>query len=257
MQFAPAPTKRKKDIDVLERLQKIMARAGVASRRDCQEIIKHGRVRVDGDVVTDTGFKVDPEISEIKVDKRVLVMPRLIYLAMNKPKNVVTTMDDPQKRRTVASFLPVLEQTVKPAGRLDYATEGLLIFSNDGELILRLTHPRYGVWKTYIATVRGILSERQVKRLENGVRIEGRKTAQAKVQVMSVDEKKERTVVRIEIHEGRKHQVRLMFETVGSFVYELQRTRIGPITLGKLRPGQCRMLSKIEIDKLRKEVNLT
>lgn len=245
-----------RNLAVLERLQKVMARAGIASRRDCQEIIRQGRVRVDGDVTHDTGFKVDADISEIRIDKRVLVVPRLVYLVMNKPKNVVTTMDDPQKRRTVADYLPALDQVVKPAGRLDFATEGLLLFTNDGELILRLTHPRYGIWKTYFAKVRGPLTKRQIDRLTKGVHIEGRKTSPAKVELISSDTKSGRSNVKIEIHEGRKHQVRLMFEAVGSMVYELERTKMGPITMGKLRPGQSRMLSKIEVDKLKAAVNL-
>lgn len=241
---------------VLERLQKVMARAGIASRRECQEIIKNGRVRVDGDVVHDTGFKVDPDVSEIRIDNRVLVIPKLVYLVMNKPKNVVTTMDDPQRRRTVADLLPALDHVVKPAGRLDFATEGLLLFTNDGELILRLTHPRYGIWKTYIAKVRGPLTKRQIERLSKGVHIEGRKTSPAKVELISSDAKSGRSTVKIEIHEGRKHQVRLMFEAVGSMVYELERTKMGPITLGKLRSGQSRMLSKVEVDKLKAAVKL-
>lgn len=239
-----------------ERLQKFLARAGVASRRECKKLIADGKIRVNGDIVRETGAKIDPEIDRVSIGKRTIPPPRLIYFAMYKPKGYVTTMDDPQGRRTVRDLLPDHDVVVKPAGRLDYNTEGLLIFTNDGELIARLTHPRYGVWKTYLIEARGEVSEKHADRLRKGVFYDGRRTSPAKVRINSFDPTKRRTTLEMEIHEGRKHQVREMMRIIGAPVLALKRTRVGQVTLGKLRPGECRMLAKTEVDKLKRAAGI-
>ncbi len=241
---------------MLERLQKVMATAGVASRRKCQEIIKQGRVKVDGKVVLETGFKVNPNIARIEVDGVLLKNTKLVYLVMNKPKGCVTTMSDPQKRKTVVDYLPEINERVKPVGRLDYNTEGLLLFTNDGELMARLTHPKYGVWKTYEVEVYGEMTAKEAQKLERGVLIEGRKTSEAKVKILGYDAKNKKSKVEISIHEGRKHQVKNMFLAIGKKVINLKRIKYATLTLKKLRKGECKMLSKVEVQKLRKSVGL-
>lgn len=241
---------------MLERLQKVMATAGVASRRKCQEIIKQGRVKVDGKVVLETGFKVNPNIARIEVDGVLLKNTKLVYLVMNKPKGCVTTMSDPQKRKTVVDYLPEINERVKPVGRLDYNTEGLLLFTNDGELMARLTHPKYGVWKTYEVEVYGEMTAKEAQKLERGVLIEGRKTSEAKVKILGYDAKNKKSKVEISIHEGRKHQVKNMFLAIGKKVINLKRIKYATLTLKKLRKGECIMLSKVEVQKLRKSVGL-
>lgn len=239
-----------------ERLQKFLARAGVASRRECKDIIASGKVRVNGKVVKETGAKIDPQVDVISMGGKVIREPRLIYIAMNKPKGYVTTMEDPRGRRTVADLLPDLEVRLKPAGRLDYNTAGLLIFTNDGELIEHLTHPRFGVWKAYLVEARGEVNEKAAQKLRKGVMLEGRKTSPAKVRILGFDQSKNKTHLEIEIHEGRKHQVREMLRIVGAPVLSLKRTRIGTISLGKLRVGECRLLRKYEVERLRRVAGL-
>jgi 23S rRNA pseudouridine2605 synthase len=246
-----------------DRLHKVMAAAGIASRRKCEEIIAAGRVRVNGKPVREMGVKVDLSIDVVEVNGKKLRPQRLLLLAMNKPKGVVTTMKDELGRRTVTDLLPELEVTVKPVGRLDKDTEGLLLFTNDGDLAARLTHPRYGVWKTYDAIVDGVLKPADVEKLRKGLWIhlgeeagQGRKTAAAKVTLKYADELRKQSRIEISIHEGAKRQVRLMIEAVGAHVKELKRTHFGPIALGKLPPGACKMLSKVEESKLRQAVAL-
>lgn len=241
---------------MFERLQKVMATVGVASRRKCQEIIKQGRVKVDGKVVLETGFKINPNSARIEVDGMLLKNTKLVYLVMNKPKGCVTTMSDPQKRKTVVDYLPEINERVKPVGRLDYNTEGLLLFTNDGELMARLTHPKYGVWKTYEVEVYGEMTAKEAQKLERGVLIEGRKTSEAKVKILGYDAKNKKCKVEISIHEGRKHQVKNMFLAIGKKVINLKRIKYATLTLKKLRKGECKMLSKVEVQKLRKSVGL-
>ena len=178
-------------------------------------------------------------------------------LIMNKPIGYVTTLFDPQGRPTVKKLLPEIEAMLKPVGRLDMDSEGLLLFTNDGKLAQRLTHPRYGVEKEYEAVVSGIPREENLDRLRKGIWIEeGGKTAPAKVQAVNPGRKAQSTLVRITIHEGRKRQVRLMFEAIGHPVISLKRIRIGPLVLKNLPAGACRMLGKKEVDKLKSVVGL-
>ncbi|MCW5943022.1 MAG: rRNA pseudouridine synthase [Fimbriimonadaceae bacterium] len=233
-----------------ERLHKRIAAAGVCSRRAAEVLIREGRVAVNGVLVTDMGVKVGPDDS-VEVDGLLLRAPRLTYLAMNKPRGVLTTMTDPQRRPTVAGLLPDVGAVVRPVGRLDMDTEGLLLFTNDGELANRLIHPRYGVEKEYLATVRGILGDEALDRLRTGVVIEGGRTRPAGVFLRDRDDRSGVTKLRLVLHEGRKRQIRQMCEAVGHPVVELKRVRFGPIKLQRMPPGSCRRLGMDEVNELR------
>lgn len=244
-----------------DRLHKVMAAAGVASRRKSEELIQEGRVRVNGEVITELGYKVEPGSDVIEVDGRRLKPQRQIVLAMNKPRGIITTMRDERGRKTVADLLPDLDVVVKPVGRLDKDTEGLLLFTNDGELAARLTHPSSGVAKVYKAIVKGKVSEANLRRLRSGLYIPReiggrRKTSPARAELVHYNTRRDASTVELEIHEGAKRQVRLMFEAIGNPVIELKRTSIGPITLAKLPPGGCKMLSQHEIARLKKIIGL-
>lgn len=226
-----------------ERLQKVLARAGVGSRRRCEELIAAGRVTVDGEVA-ELGRRVDPETARIAVDGVVVgVRPGLVYYLVNKPTGVVTTAHDPQGRPTVLDLVPP-EPRVFPVGRLDLDTEGLIICTNDGDLAHRLTHPSHGVDKEYLAHVRGRPSRGALRRLRDGVELEDGPTAPARVTEL------EPGLLRIVIHEGRNRQVRRMCEAVGHPVLRLVRTRIGPLTDRRLRPGRGRPLTRDEVRAL-------
>jgi pseudouridine synthase len=233
-----------------ERLHKLMAAMGAASRRASEKLILEGRVSVNGQIVNSLGFKVDPDLDEIVVDGKKLKKPRLVYLLMNKPKGAVSTVRDPQRRRTVMEFLPETTENLKPVGRLDFNTEGLLIFTNDGEFIQRMTHPKHGIEKSYVATVLGKIEDKQLERLRKGVILDGRRTAPAKLVRSSENRHPKNDKIEITIHEGRNRQVRRMFEAVGAKVIELKRTKIGFLSLGNLKPGECRLLKAPEIQRL-------
>lgn len=236
-----------------ERLHKFMAQCGIASRRKCEEYIVEGRVEVNGEIIRELGTKVT-EADEVRVDGVVVQAERLLYVLMNKPKGVITTMDDEHGRRTVMGYLPELRSHVKPVGRLDQDTEGLLIFTNDGELSLRLTHPRYGVEKEYFARVAGQITEEKVDKLRKGVFIEGGRTAPARIDVESADERS--STMKMILHEGKKRQIRLMCESVGHQVLSLKRVRYAFLTVRGMREGESRMLGKAEVDRLRQMVGL-
>ncbi len=232
------------------RLHRFIAQCGVCSRRKAEELIVDGRVVVNGETVTTLGTKVS-DGDDVRVDGRKIRPESFVYLVMYKPKGVVTTMSDERGRKTVADLLPRLEAVVKPVGRLDKDTDGLLLFTNDGELAKRLTHPSHGTEKEYEATVRGEITDKAVERLRTGVRIEGRKTRPAIVEVLSSHET--RSKLKIVLKEGWKRQVRLMCEAVGHPVIELRRTRFGPMRLKGMSPGECRLLTKQQVEALRKE----
>ena len=234
-----APT----DDDGGERLQKVLARAGVGSRRACEELIADGRVTVNG-AVAELGRRVDPQVDEVEVDGAlVAVAEGLVHYLLNKPAGVVSTADDPQGRPTVVSLVPPGPR-VFPVGRLDVDTEGLLILTNDGPLTHRLTHPRYGVEKEYLAELAGRPAPGALRALRRGVELDDGATAPAKVALVSP------TVLRITIHEGRNRQVRRMCEAVGHPVLRLVRMRIGPIVDPRLAPGRWRPLSPVEVHSL-------
>ena len=234
----------------MERLQKVMAANGVASRRECEKIILAGRVRVDGRIVTELGTRVGPGVS-ITIDGRRLRPSHKRSLMLFKPCGVVTTMKDPRGRRTVADLTADLPERVYPVGRLDFMTEGLLLMTNDGALAQRLTHPSYHVDKTYEVTVRGRVPEEKLDILRLGVPLEDGLTAPAAVEVRRYDEERGLTVFHMTIHEGRNRQVRRMIAAVGHQVVLLRRVRFGPVDLGSLQRGEWRYLTEEETEKLR------
>jgi 23S rRNA pseudouridine2605 synthase len=229
------------------RLQKVLAQAGIGSRRRCEELIEAGSVRVNGEVAV-LGRRVDPDHDLIEVDGvAVGVRPGSVYYLLNKPAGVITTADDPQGRPTVVDIVPA-EPRVFPVGRLDADTEGLLLLTNDGELTHRLTHPSFGVDKEYLAHVSGRPSRGALRRLREGVDLEDGRTAPASASLVGDD------VVRLVIHEGRNRQVRRMCEAVGHPVERLVRVRIGPLRDPQLRPGEWRELTRDEVRALERAV---
>lgn len=226
-----------------------MARAGVASRRNCEELILAGRVAVNGQVVDLLGTRVDPESDSVAVDGAEIKMetPKR-YFVLHKPNGVLTSVSDDQGRRTVMDLLDVDLSGLFPVGRLDLDTEGLLLVTNDGELAFRLTHPRYEVAKTYVAEVRGRPAQEALHHLRRGVRLEDGVTAPAEVAI--VEGPRERSAVRLTIHEGKKREVRRMLQKVGHPVIRLQRVSFGPLSLGALPIGQYRPLTEDEVRSL-------
>lgn len=238
-----------------ETLNKRVASSGICSRRKAVDLIKEGRVTVNGEVVTEPGRRVLPE-DRVLCDHQPIKPSKFVYVLMNKPAGYVTTLDDPQRRPTVARLLPELEAVVKPVGRLDMNTEGLLIFTNDGQLAQRLTHPRYGIEKEYEAIVEGLPTEEALDKLRNGVMIEGGRTSPAKAAIKFHSKTRNETGLILILHEGKKRQVRLMCEAIGHRVKALKRVRLGPIVIKNMPRGSCRLLSKVEVDKLKRLVGL-
>jgi len=231
------------------RLQKVLAAAGVGSRRSCEDMIGAGRVEVDGEVVRRFGARVDPKTQVIRVDgKRIPASEDLVYLALNKPAGVLSTMSDDRGRRTIADLVADHGERLFHVGRLDYETEGLILLTNDGELAHRLAHPRYGVLKTYLAEVRGPVPKDLGRRLTSGVELDDGIVAADRFRV--VDQALQRVLVEITLHEGRKHVVRRMLAQTGHPVIRLVRTQVGPVSLGSLRPGSSRRLSVAEVGNL-------
>lgn len=230
-----------------ERLQKVLARVGLGSRRVCEDLIAEGRVTVNGEVA-ELGRRVDPERDQVTVDGAPIgVRPDLVHYLLNKPAGVVTTASDPQGRPTVMDLVPG-EPRVFPVGRLDLDTEGLLLLTNDGELANRIAHPSHGVPKEYLAEVAETPSRAALRRLREGVELSDGLTAPAQVAAVGPN------LVRLVIHEGRNRQVRRMLDAVGHPVVRLIRTRIGPITDQKLRPGSWRELTNDELRSLERAV---
>ena len=235
----------------LERLHKFMARAGVGSRRRCERLIVEGRVAVNGRVVRELGTRIDPTVDRVYVDGVALrhEPARPICIMMYKPRGVITTVRDPDGRRTVMDLLGRSGQRVYPVGRLDRDSEGLLLLTNDGELAFRLTHPRFGVKKTYEVVVEGCPDEETLSKLRSGVRLEEGVTAPAEVDL--VECRDGATLLRFTIHQGWNRQIRRMCEAVGHPVVRLKRTGYAFLSLGTLKPGQYRLLSKAELRRLR------
>lgn len=233
----------------MERLQKVIAHAGVASRRKAEELIKQGKVTVNGEIITELGVKVSPkdhiEVNGIKIERETPV-----YFLLYKPRGVITTVNDEKNRKTVLDFFPNVEQRIYPVGRLDYDTSGLLIMTNDGEFANLLTHPKFKIDKTYVAKVKGIPSREDLKKLQKGVKLEDGMTAPARVKFLSGDRKKNSAIVELTIHEGRNRQVRRMFEEVGYPVMKLKREQYAFLTLHGLNPGDFRPLTPHEVKQL-------
>lgn len=237
-----------------ERLQKVLAARGVASRRAAEELIREGRVSVDGRVVLELGTKVDPERATIRVNGRPLGRPRPVYLLLNKPRGYLTTASDPEGRRTVYDLLDTKER-VFPVGRLDMDSEGLLLLTNDGELANHIAHPRYRIDKEYHALVEGTPTPQQLDHLRRGgLPLDGRRTSPAEIGVL--ERGPEGTWLRVVIHEGRKRQVRRMLEEVGHPVRRLRRVRLGPLTLAGLPAAAHRPLTAPELARLRRLLGL-
>ncbi len=248
-----------------ERLQKILARAGFGSRRACEEIIRQGRVTVNGRVVT-LGARADPDRDDIRVDgERIRINSENQYIMLYKPRGVLSSLHDPEGRKTLSDIVPV-EGHWYPVGRLDYNSEGLILLTNDGELAHRLTHPRYRHPKTYLVLVEGKPSSQDLAKLRKGVVIEGGyKTAPAEVSILDspprwlssgLISRPKSTWMKIVLREGKKRQIRHMFGVIGHPVLRLIRVGIGPLRLTINRPGEWRRLSDKEIEKLRKSVGL-
>jgi 23S rRNA pseudouridine2605 synthase len=234
----------------MERLQKVIAQAGFASRRKAEELIANGNVRVNGKVVTELGTKVMPsdriEVNGIPVEKE-----EPVYFLFYKPTSVISSVSDDRGRRVVLDYFPEIEQRIFPIGRLDYDTTGLLLLTNDGEFSNMLTHPKFKVAKHYIAKTKGIPKREEIKQLERGVILEDGKTAPAKVKFMTGDKKKNTALVEITIHEGRNRQVRRMFEAIGYPLLKLKREQFAFLTLKGLQPGEFRPLTPHEVKQLR------
>ncbi|MDA8443315.1 MAG: pseudouridine synthase [Peptococcaceae bacterium] len=236
----------------MERLHKVLAAAGVASRRKAEALILQGKVRVNGQVVSILGTQVDPAVDKISVEgKPVVPTERKSYFLLHKPAGYVTTLDDPQGRPKVTDLLTGVKHRVYPIGRLDYATEGLLLLTNDGDLAYRLTHPKYGVVKTYQALVLGIPDATALNTLRSGVRLEDGLTAPAEVRL--INSKQGSALLELKIHEGRNRQVRRMCDAIGYPVQRLRRTGFGGLTLNGVPVGSFRTLSPAEVAALREQ----
>jgi 23S rRNA pseudouridine2605 synthase len=235
--------------DGLVRLQKLLAQSGVASRRRCEELMLAGLVEVDGAVVTRLGTKVDPRTAVIRVEGRRLppVSPH-VYLAANKPRGVVSTMSDPEGRRTLSDLVADRPERLFHVGRLDTDTSGLIILTNDGDFAQRLAHPSYEVDKTYVAEVAGNVSNATLTRLRDGVSLEDGPVTVSAARI--VQRGSGRTIVELVIHEGRNRIVRRLLDSVGHPVRQLTRTRIGPVALGQLKTGELRDLTREELGDL-------
>lgn len=232
---------------MLERLQKVLAKAGVASRRRAEELIRQGKVRVDGQVVTELGTKVDPQVQTIEFDGRPLTsQEKKVYILLHKPAGYLSTVDDPYGRPIVTDLLKNIKQRVYPVGRLDLDTEGALLLTNDGELAQKILHPSHEVNKTYVARVKGRPGKKKLDALSRGIELEGRKTWPASITVL--ESAAESTTLEIIIHEGRKRQVRKMFEAIEHPVQHLKRTAYGKLGLGNLQSGKYRILAPNDIE---------
>jgi 23S rRNA pseudouridine2605 synthase len=237
-----------------ERLQKILSRAGVASRRKAEGLMAEGRVSVNGKIITELGSKADLERDFIKVDGRLLRKPKnLIYLAMNKPPACVTTLSDPEGRKTIVDFLRGVRERVYPVGRLDYATEVLLLLTNDGEFANRVISAKSEITKVYVAKVTGKLTEDQERQFRRGISIEGRKTAPAGLRLIREGEN---PWYEVKLIEGRQNQIRIMFKNFGRLVEKLRRVKIGFLEMTGIKPGEFRHLTPREVARFKKMLKM-
>lgn len=238
-----------------ERLQKVLAHAGLGSRRTCEQIIVDGRVEVNGVLVTELGTRVNPDRDEIRVDgSRVILDENHLTIALNKPAGAESTMADPEDKITLADFTRRYKTRLFHVGRLDIATEGLILLTNDGELAHRLAHPSYEVQKTYVARVKGRVQRGLVKQLIDGVELDDGLATADSVTIKEVGP--QASIVELTIHDGRNRIVRRMFDAVGHPVDQLVRTQVGPIKLGDLRPGRSRIIAGNELRSLMSAVKL-
>ncbi len=237
------------------RLNKFLSQAGVASRREADSMIAEGKIKVNSQVIRELGSKIDPIKDRIEVEgKRVTRSENLVYLILNKPQGFLVTLKDPFGRPTIMQLLPALRERIFPIGRLDYDSCGLLILTNDGELAFRLAHPRFEVRKTYLVKVKGEPGASALSSLEKGIYIKGKKTAPA--EIVRIAGGPGNTALKVEIYEGRKREVKRMFEAIGHKVFHLQRVGFGGLKLGNLKEGKWRFLTPEEVDLLKKQVGL-
>jgi len=235
-----------------QRLQKTLSEMGIASRRKAEELILEGRVTVNGRVAT-IGMKADPAKDHIKLNGKLLIRPEpKVYLMFNKPAQVVTSLLDPEGRPTIKDFMKGVKYRIYPVGRLDYDSEGLLLLTNDGDFTQALLHPSKKIPKTYLVKVKGVPGEEQIHKLRTGIKLEDGMTAPAKIEKLRKTENN--AWFEMTIHEGRKRQIRRMFDTVGHSVLKLKRIRINGIELKDLKPGGYRYLTPAEVYKIKKEV---
>ena len=231
-----------------ERLQKILAKAGIASRRSAEQLIRDGRIRINGQVVMEMGCKADPSHDRITCDGKPIVFEEKSYVLLNKPAGYVTTLSDPQGRPVVSDLINEIPLRLFPVGRLDLDTEGALLMTNDGELGNAILHPRFEVKKTYEALVTGAPSPEKLKRLEQGIEIDGGRTRPAIIRVLK--QYKDQTLIEVIIHEGKKRQVRKMFQALNHRVLHLKRTAYGKLGLGTLPLGKFRVLAPDDLKKI-------
>lgn len=237
----------------MERLQKYLAHAGVASRRTCEELITAGKVKVNGQVIREMGVRIEPGKDIIEVSgKEIEQIEKHVYILLNKPAGYVTTLRDPQRRPKVTDLLKDIRERVYPVGRLDFETEGLLLLTNDGETTYALTHPKHEIGKTYTAMVKGVPDKDKLKRFQKGLRLADGLTAPAKVRFLK--KQGNNALLEITIYEGRNRQVRRMCETIGHPVLQLKRVAMGFLTLDNLETGKYRHLTKNEVKKLKELV---
>jgi len=237
------------------RLNKFLSQAGVASRRQADRMIEEGRVAVNGEVIQAMGYKIDAERDKVEVDgKTVKKETKLYYVMLNKPPGYLVSLKDSFGRPTVRDLLPTLKGRVFPVGRLDFDSEGLLLLTNDGELAYQLTHPSFKIKKIYLIKVKGAPISSDLRRLERGIILDGKKTAPAKISLLSSSNRE--SFLRVEIHEGRKREIRRLFDVIGHRVMELQRNKFGSLSLGNLKKGKWRYLTRDEIGRLRNQVRL-
>lgn len=240
-----------------ERLQKFLAESGVASRRRSEQLIVLGKVKVNGEIVTELGIKINPENDIVEYNGKVIKKENnKVYILLNKPIGYVTTVKDQFKRDTVMDLIKGVKERVVPVGRLDMYTSGALLLSNDGEFVNKVTHPKHEIEKTYNATVAGKITQEDVKKLSDGIEIEDNGemylTKKAKVKILKVDEEKNLSRLQITIHEGKNREVRKMCEAIGKKVLALHRSKIGNIDVKDLQLGKWRNLTKKEIEELLK-----
>lgn len=233
----------------MERLQKVIAHAGIASRRKAEEYILAGRVKVNGNVVKELGTKVGGK-DLVEVDNVPIYREEPVYYLFYKPRGVISAVSDDKGRKVVTDYFKNVTERIYPVGRLDYDTSGLILLTNDGEFSQKLTHPKYQVDKVYVAKVKGKAENKQLLPLTRGIRIEGEKMAPAKFNILSNDIKTGTSIVELTIHEGKNHQVKNMLKAVGLPVQKLKRERYGHLTLDKLNSGQSRELTKKEVSQL-------
>lgn len=237
----------------MERLQKVIANSGYCSRRKAEELILNGKVIVNDDVITEMGYKVSGN-DKILVNGKIISKDEKEYYLLYKPRGIITSTKDEKNRKTVVDLIET-EKRIYPVGRLDYDTSGILLLTNDGELTNLLVHPRNKIDKVYVAKIKGFLTKEEALKLSNGVLIDGKKTSKSKVKLKRFDKKSETSIVEITIHEGRNHQVKKMFESIGHEVIKLKREKIDFLDLSGLKSGEYRKLSIKEVKRLYSNTN--